>query len=235
MPRIAQYTAPIEKLVESTRGTAAFEQAGRRLGPLYNEAATFQKQQGEAQAQQIKDQAWPFDIAKLLASQNHGFHIGGRGVGEDKSALSGSHIGLPDNSGDQIVNGIGALGAALRDGGYAMAGSAKAPPIMTENGGNLVTLAEDTKLDGLYNTELKGLTDAAIQAQQGGPVKGVDTGTITPVDYGGNGAADAYPGYGNYGPNDQGDTSSGGGSWFSGLSSANAATSETPAPDTGGM
>src|ERR1700737_1245383 len=134
MPRIEQYTAPTVNLTESTRGTAAWEQTGRRLGPLYNEAATFEKQQGADLAQEIKDQEWPFDIAKLLAAENAvgGIHFGGRGgIGEDTSAIGGSHIGLPDNSGDavrQVSRGMGALGRALNDGGYAMAASS---PLLT--------------------------------------------------------------------------------------------------------
>src|SRR5712671_127553 len=69
MPRIAQYNAPTEALTESTRGSQAWEQAGRRLGPLYNETAQFQKEQGTAYAQGIKQLTWPYDIARLRMAQ----------------------------------------------------------------------------------------------------------------------------------------------------------------------
>src|SRR5712691_2630277 len=52
--------AATETLSESTRGMAAWEQAGRRLGPLYNEQAKFQNEQGAIEAQKIKDLQWPY-------------------------------------------------------------------------------------------------------------------------------------------------------------------------------
>jgi len=239
MPKIVEYTAPTTNLTESTRGTQAWEQAGRRLGPLYNEAATFEKQQGADLAQEIKDQEWPFDIAKLLAEQNKGgFHIGGRGIGEDASAIGGNtRIGLPDNSGQAILDGVhataqisrgmGALGRALNDGGYRLASNA--PVVQTEEGGNLVAAAQDDAYIAKYN--INGPNDAtvnqwtndAIAAQQGGGAPG------PAVDYGGEGVTQAYPGYGNYGPDNQTSTDSGN-NYFAGLFSSNASYS----PDTGG-
>src|SRR5712691_4758837 len=69
MPRIAEYTAPTENLTESTRGSQAWEQAGRRIGPIFNEAAQFQKEQGAIEAQRIKNLTWPYDILKLQEAQ----------------------------------------------------------------------------------------------------------------------------------------------------------------------
>ncbi len=212
MPRIAQYTAPIEKLTESTRGTAAFEQAGRRLGPLYNEAATFEKQQGADTAQEIKDQEWPFDIAKLLAAQNAGSRISwhGKGIGEDTSAIGGSYIGLPDNSGDpanQISRGAGALGSALSDGGYAMSTS-------TGDGELVGYISNNQKVEDLYN---KGLDTWVSQGAASEYAVG-QQGTI-----------------GDFSPRtDVPDTNSSTG-YFSQLTDLNSAATGNPVPDTGGM
>lgn len=152
MPRIVQYTAPTEALTESTRGTAAFEQAGRRLGPLYNQAATYQKEQGKITAEEYKDLQWPYDIAKLNESRATGINAtvtGGR------STQGGSYRGsAPSYDGTgQISRGAGALGNALRDGGYTLA-SSKTPEAQTLEGGNLITVSQDNKLTGLYNTAI---------------------------------------------------------------------------------
>jgi hypothetical protein len=155
MPRIAQYNAPTEALTESTRGAAAFEQAGRRLGPLYNEAATFEKEQGTAAAQGITQSLWPYNIARLLATQNNsgGFNVRVSGANR---GIPQSKIGLPDNSTDatdQISKGAGALGNALRDGGYTLA-TAKPGDILTEEGGRLITQKQSQDLFNKYNTML---------------------------------------------------------------------------------
>src|ERR1700693_5060663 len=64
MPNIKTYTAPIENLTESPRGSAAWTQAGRRLGPLYNEAAQFAREAGKLAANN-KAELWPFSILEL--------------------------------------------------------------------------------------------------------------------------------------------------------------------------
>jgi hypothetical protein len=153
MPRIAQYNAPTEALTESTRGAAAFEQAGRRLGPLYNEAATFQKEQGAAEAQGIKQSLWPYNIARLLATQDNAGGVGARVSGLQGAGTNRSKIGLPDNGTDQISKGAGALGNALRDGGYTLA-TARPGDILTEEGGRLITQKQSQDLFNKYNTDL---------------------------------------------------------------------------------
>src|SRR5229473_3574695 len=100
MARIIQYNAPTETLTESTRGAAAFEQAGRRLGPLYNETAIFQRDQGKITAQGYKELTWPFDIAKLQEAQTATTSRGGRAgniSGLANRGTSTGRIGLPDN------------------------------------------------------------------------------------------------------------------------------------------
>lgn len=147
MHRIVQYNAPTETLTESTRGTSAFEQAGRRLGPLYNEAASFQKEQGKITAQEYKDMQWPYDIVKLNDRTSKG--VGAKVTNAaDRTSRTGSAPSY--EAPRQISRGAGALGNALRDGGYTMA-SAKTPATQTLEGGNLVTLAQDAGLTRDYN------------------------------------------------------------------------------------
>lgn len=65
MPRITEYTAPQKQLNPSDRAQQAWETAGRRVGPLYNQAAQDIKQAGVVQGQMERDKIWPFDIAAL--------------------------------------------------------------------------------------------------------------------------------------------------------------------------
>src|SRR5476649_2491611 len=68
MANIKTYTAPLESLTESDKGGQAWSQAGRRLGPLYNEAAQFTREAGKLAADN-KAQLWPFDILELYQKQ----------------------------------------------------------------------------------------------------------------------------------------------------------------------
>src|SRR5712691_8253039 len=122
MAKIVQYQAPTETLSESTRGMAAWEQAGRRLGPLYNEQAKFQNEQGAIEAQKIKDLQWPYDFVKM--EEARATRTGGGGVGwkvTDPSTRGRGTLGSPYDATGQISRGAGTLGRALSDGGYALA------------------------------------------------------------------------------------------------------------------
>src|SRR5713226_6189182 len=55
MARIAEYTAPTVTLRPDEKGYAAFETAGRRIGPLYSQAAEDLTQAGKLTAQGIED------------------------------------------------------------------------------------------------------------------------------------------------------------------------------------
>lgn len=63
MPKIVQYTAPEAKITPSDLGFSAWETAGRRIGPLYNQAAEDIKTGGELQAKEVENLGWvlPFD------------------------------------------------------------------------------------------------------------------------------------------------------------------------------
>src|SRR5579859_6714996 len=69
MPRIAEVTAGEGKLNPSAVGTAAWETAGRRLGPLFDKVASADRAQGEIAARTLKDSLWPIDIAKLQEAE----------------------------------------------------------------------------------------------------------------------------------------------------------------------
>lgn len=54
MPKIVEYSTRQETLQTEDKGYAARETAGRRIGPMYNEAGTFTKESGRTRAELIK-------------------------------------------------------------------------------------------------------------------------------------------------------------------------------------
>lgn len=110
MPRIVEYTAPTKQVNPSDRPQAAWETAGRRIGPLYNAAAQDIRQAGAVQGQMEKDKIWPFDVYALEAANapqvrnttstettiraappaTTGGARGGRSSGDDDSLLIGN-------------------------------------------------------------------------------------------------------------------------------------------------
>lgn len=105
MARIHEYTAPTTKITPSTQGLSAYEQAGRRIGPAYNEAAnltdrgarqeyeatnTLTGQQAKLQRALLSQYKDLFDEAQAVkagkgAGGGGGFHVreprAGRGAG----------------------------------------------------------------------------------------------------------------------------------------------------------
>ena len=165
MPKITQYVAPTKAGVESTRGVSAFEQAGRRLGPLYNEAATFEKEEGKNAieegkyaAEAIKEKAWPFDIGELYDKKpTGGFNLKTTGGGDDWNALRNG--GRTPVYGDdaqaatqQISRGAAALGTSLSDGGYALATRTPAANVQTLVMGQLVNVDDASKTAAAINS-----------------------------------------------------------------------------------
>lgn len=65
MPKIREYAPSIPRLNPSDRALAAWETAGRRVGPLYNEAAQDIKDAGRARGDMERMKTWPFDIYAL--------------------------------------------------------------------------------------------------------------------------------------------------------------------------
>ena len=113
MPKIVQYTAPETKITPSDLGFSAWETAGRRIGPLYNEAAEDIKTGGQLQAKEIENQGWvlPFDRfrkfgesgrGQCLRIQNHRQGGGGGGRAGLRMSPQGTNeasIGAPFLSG----------------------------------------------------------------------------------------------------------------------------------------
>jgi hypothetical protein len=180
MANIKTYNAPAFSLVESDKGGQAWSQAGRRLGPLYNEAAQFTREAGKLAADN-KAQLWPFDILELyqrqaaeaaknapgtpqwragrnatgaegLGSTNV---YGGRG-GLDSTSFGGGSYGAANG---QISQGAAALGQGLADGGQAASrrsapGQAGAPAEdYTLDQGNIVTMSASRKAIATYNSD----------------------------------------------------------------------------------
>lgn len=65
MPKLPEYDAPNTALRPNGEGFNAWETAGRRIGPAYNQAANDLKEQGKLAAQEIKDQRWPLAFLAL--------------------------------------------------------------------------------------------------------------------------------------------------------------------------
>ncbi len=128
MANIKTYTAAPFSLTESDKGGQAFSQAGRRLGPLYNEAAQFTREAGKLAADN-KAQLWPFDILELYQKNAANAAKGGSGFrtksGGDRGGSAVSDFAnerFPDlaAANGQISTGAAALGQALSDGGQAV-------------------------------------------------------------------------------------------------------------------
>lgn len=66
MPRIQRYEAD-DKLTPDSKGYEAFETAGRRIGPLYNQAAQDIEKEGELKGQVIKASGWPLEFDRFRA------------------------------------------------------------------------------------------------------------------------------------------------------------------------
>ena len=132
--KIAEYLAPTERLTPSNEGFSAFETAGRRIGPLYNQEAQDIKEEGRLKAQEIEDLSrWPFDIlnlrndvaeAQAAKAAKEGVRIGS--VTEGYNAVSGNagqagRGGITDPSSgdyyspfDQISRGAPVMAATAR-------------------------------------------------------------------------------------------------------------------------
>src|SRR5882672_9632198 len=67
MPRIREYVSKEDSLTPSQQGFAAWETAGRRIGPEYNEAGHLLSQSGELQAKAGAEQ---LSATERAATQN---------------------------------------------------------------------------------------------------------------------------------------------------------------------
>jgi hypothetical protein len=67
MAKIREYNPTLSKVNPSDRAIAAWETAGRRVGPLYNQAAQDIKEAGRVKGEMERAKSWPFDIYALEA------------------------------------------------------------------------------------------------------------------------------------------------------------------------
>ncbi len=210
MPNIKTYTAPPASLTESDKGGQAWSQAGRRLGPLYNEAAQFMRESGKLAADN-KAQLWPFDILELYqrqqaaAARAGGGGVRVRGSIDQNSAFGG--YGDPGMGNGQVSQGAAALGQALSDGGQAMSQKPrqKDPNVpagapgedYTLDQGNIVTMSAARKAMQKYNSDAEDALNKYYYDPNGGynNPSGLPSTQIppdAPVEYGGRGSgADA--------------------------------------------
>lgn len=86
MARIEEYTAPITLLRPDREGYGAFETAGRRLGPLYNDVAQALREAGAAEGRGIVNQARVTQLIAELANPVATVRAGGGGGGGGGSA-----------------------------------------------------------------------------------------------------------------------------------------------------
>jgi hypothetical protein len=165
MPNIKTYDAPNTTLTPSERGISAWEQAGRRLGPLYNEAAQFTREAGKLAANN-KAQLWPFDIMELYqrdaaekekaaaAADKFNPNIGKEPIKPDMGAIHAGGGGRYGDPNGQISNGAGALGQALGGGRQPSQGAFGAPPEdYTLAQGDLVSASSAKKAMAQYNSD----------------------------------------------------------------------------------
>lgn len=141
MATIPEYFSRENTINPSATGASAWEQAGRRIGPLYNEAASFRERQGRLAASAERQKLWPFDILRLYqiqataaaqraaAADRSGFRVqSGRGATGNASDFgpqaTGEVLGRFDDLG-QVARGAAALASAVSDGGYGVAGSSR--------------------------------------------------------------------------------------------------------------
>jgi hypothetical protein len=177
MPSIPEYTARETTFAPSPVGASAWEQAGRRIGPLYNEAATFREQQGRLAAEAQKQKMWPFDILRLYQIQataqakaaanapRTGFKVldkpGATGSANDFDQPEALNSGWTPGYNDlgQVSRGAAALGNAVSDGGYGVAGPSRAkgggvPPAADPAGGSDYTLYQGQFVSSAYGQKL---------------------------------------------------------------------------------
>lgn len=166
MPAIPEYFAPNSDLNPSAVGASAWEQAGRRIGPLFNEAATFKQREGALAAQAEKEKMWPFDIQALYSrravedaaankaqADHNTVNLRVANGGRTRDPFAESHA-LNDgwtpgyNDLGQVSRGAAALGQAVSDGGYGVAKGKPAAPGAPAGGGGF---GEDyTLLNGQF-------------------------------------------------------------------------------------
>lgn len=78
MPNIPDYNPRNRALTPESKGQEATEIAGRRVGPLYNQAGEDVRERAKLTALGIRQRLWPFDIQALMEGRSGG---GGGGDG----------------------------------------------------------------------------------------------------------------------------------------------------------
>lgn len=138
MPTIPEYVAPAFDLNPTQTGASSWEQVGRRLAPLYNDAAQAQARKGALAAEAEKQKLWPYDIARLYqiraaaaakAAEKGAVNIRVRGAGDTFGGRTENFadFGESQTTGavpsyqavGQVSRGAAALGQLLSDGGYS--------------------------------------------------------------------------------------------------------------------
>ncbi len=116
MARIQTFTAPRTRLDPSDRPQAAWETAGRRVGPLFNEVGQTLREVARAEGATLKGRIWPYDIAALNAASERavaaGAGAGGGGIGSKIRGSFGNQWGSAGSNpeGDSPGRRSGRLG-----------------------------------------------------------------------------------------------------------------------------
>lgn len=121
---ITEYTAPREKITESASGESAFETAGRRVGPLYDQAGRDMADIGKLTEQVIKEGEFVFHLPRPKADLIHyragptdpGFmQMGAEGGGgvdiASLNQISSGAANIPIANGVLLTPGSGGLSA----------------------------------------------------------------------------------------------------------------------------
>lgn len=120
MANIPVFTPRQRVLTPESKGQEAIEIAGRRIGPLYNQAAQDIRERGQIAAEGIKQRIWPYDMLALYdRTAGSGGGVSFRVVGGSGSGGSSTPRTYADHSraGNGVRNFAGLANGLIRGGG----------------------------------------------------------------------------------------------------------------------
>lgn len=129
MPRIVEYNPSTPRLGPNDRALQAWETTGRRVGPLYNQAAQEMEQAGRVQGDMERAKAWPFDVYALEASTTPKITTSTTNESRGRSSAGGADLrgGIGEADGGTVGGSTGTVGRADMAIQYADAGYATTP------------------------------------------------------------------------------------------------------------
>lgn len=142
MAKIPVYVEPDREIHPEEKGFSAFETAGRRVGPAYNEAASLVRDQGRLTATIYKERMWPFDILDLYQQQ----------AKDNPQPTGGINVrsggGADNNPFGFGATGLGRVGNVAAAMANDMTGRlTRSPPNLVDVGGSLPKIKTDNQVE----------------------------------------------------------------------------------------